>query len=40
MFQMQTTDVSLMELYQRGEIIYDTAVFAARDCDAIRHKVA
>ena len=38
--QMQTMDVALMELYQKGEITYDTALSAAREPNAIRHKVA
>jgi len=38
--QMQTMDVALMELYQKGEITYDVAVSSAREPNAIRHKVA
>jgi twitching motility protein PilT len=36
---MQTMDAALLELYQRGEITYDTAVSCARDTNAFRHKV-
>jgi twitching motility protein PilT len=38
-FQMQTMDSSLLELYQRGEITYDTAISAAREPNQFRHKV-
>ena len=34
--QMHTTDNSLLGLYQRGEITYDTAVSSAREPDTIR----
>ena len=35
---MQTMDHSLLELYQKGEISYDTALSNAREPDYIRHK--
>jgi twitching motility protein PilT len=38
--QMQTMDASLLELYQRGEITYDTAVSTARDTTQFRHRVS
>ena len=38
-YQMQTMDSALMDLYQRGEISYDTAVSNAREPDFIRHKI-
>jgi len=37
-FSMQNMDMSLLDLYQRGEITYDTAVSSARDPNAFRHK--
>ncbi len=37
-FNMQNMDTALMDLYQRGEITYDTAVSSARDTNAFRHK--
>jgi twitching motility protein PilT len=37
-FQMQSMDTALLELYQRGEITYDTAVSAARDPNQFKHK--
>ena len=37
-YQMQLMDMSLMELYQKGEITYETAMTAARDPELIRHK--
>ncbi len=37
-FQMTTMDAALLELYQKGEITYDTALAAARDPSVIRHK--
>ena len=37
--QMRTMDQALLELYQRGEISYDTTVSAAREPSTIRHKV-
>lgn len=36
--QMQTMDNSLLDLYQRGEITYDTALSNAREPSYIRHK--
>jgi len=36
--QMQTMDASLLELYQRGEITYDTAISCARDANAFKRK--
>ena len=36
--QMQTMDNALLDLYQRGEISYDTALTNAREQDHIRHK--
>ncbi|HEY7088348.1 MAG TPA: PilT/PilU family type 4a pilus ATPase [Tepidisphaeraceae bacterium] len=39
-YQMQTMDASLLELYQRGEISYDTAMSSARDPNLIKHKSA
>jgi len=36
--QMQTMDSSLLDLYQRGEINYDTALSNAREPSYIRHK--
>ena len=38
-FQMQSMDMALIELYQRGEITYDTAVSCARDPNQFRHKL-
>jgi len=38
-FGMQTMDMALLDLYQRGEITYDTAVSCARDQNAFRHKL-
>ncbi len=37
-FQMQSMDMALLDLYQRGEITYDTAVSCARDPNQFRHK--
>src|SRR5579864_5501880 len=37
-FQMQSMDMALAELYQRGEITYDTAASCARDPNQFRHK--
>ena len=37
-FQMQSMDSALAELYQKGEISYDTAMTAARDPNQFRHK--
>lgn len=37
-YQMQTMDTALTELYQRGEITYDTALSHARDPEQLRHK--
>lgn len=36
--QMQTMDTALLDLYQRGEITYDSALSNAREPDHIRHK--
>lgn len=36
--QMQTMDNALLDLYQRGEITYDTALTNAREPNHIRHK--
>jgi twitching motility protein PilT len=36
--QMQTMDHALLNLYQRGEITYDTAVSCAREPDTIRNR--
>ena len=38
--QMQTMDAALLELYQKGDITYDTAMSAARDPTVIRHRAA
>jgi twitching motility protein PilT len=35
---MQTMDSALLELYQKGEITYDTAVAHAHDPRYIRHQ--
>lgn len=37
---MKTMDHSLLELYQRGEISYDTALSAARHPDTIRKRAS
>jgi twitching motility protein PilT len=37
-YQMQTMDSALLELYQKGEITYDTAVSQAREPEYIRHQ--
>ena len=37
-YKMQTMDQVLLDLYQRGEITYDTAISNAREADYIRHK--
>lgn len=39
-YQMQSMDASLLELYQKGEITYDSAMSAARDPNLIKHKSA
>jgi twitching motility protein PilT len=39
-FGMVTMDHALLELYQRGEITYDTAVTMAREPDSIKARVA
>ncbi|HMD53259.1 MAG TPA: hypothetical protein VKJ65_01755 [Phycisphaerae bacterium] len=39
-FSMQNMDMSLLDLYNRGEITYDTAVSCARDPSTILHKTA
>jgi twitching motility protein PilT len=36
--QMQTLDAALLDLYQRGEISYDSAVSNAREPDSIRER--
>ena len=36
--QMQTMDGALLDLYQRGEITYDTALTNAREPSHIQHK--
>lgn len=36
--QMQTMDTAILDLYQRGEITYDTALTNAREPDQMRHK--
>jgi twitching motility protein PilT len=36
--QMQSMDAALVDLYQRGEITYDTAASYARDPNQFRHK--
>jgi len=36
--QMQSMDMALLDLYQRGEISYDTAVSCARDPNQFHHK--
>jgi Tfp pilus assembly ATPase PilU len=36
--QMQTMDASLLELYQRGEITYDTALTHCRDPNLFRRR--
>jgi twitching motility protein PilT len=37
---MQTMDMALLDLYQRGEISYDTAMSCARDQHLFRHKTS
>jgi twitching motility protein PilT len=37
-WQMQTMDMALLELYQKGEITYDTAISNAREPEAIRRR--
>ena len=37
-WQMQTMDVALLDLYQKGEITYDTAISNAREPEAIRRR--
>ncbi|HEY2588920.1 MAG TPA: PilT/PilU family type 4a pilus ATPase [Tepidisphaeraceae bacterium] len=37
-YQMQSMDMALSDLYQRGEITYDTAMSAARDPNQFRKK--
>jgi len=39
-FQMQTMDTALLDLYQRGEITYDTALSFARDANQFREKTS
>ena len=39
-YQMQSMDMALLELYQRGDITYDVALANAREPDTIRHKSA
>lgn len=36
--QMQTMDTAILDLYQRGEITYDTALTNAREPDQMKHK--
>jgi twitching motility protein PilT len=38
--QMQTLDISLLELYQRGEISYDVALSNAREPESIRQRAS
>jgi twitching motility protein PilT len=38
--QMQTMDASLLDLYQRGEITYETAMSTARDPMSIKHRAS
>ena len=38
-FQMQSMDMALIDLYQRGEITYDAAASCARDPNQFRHKM-
>ena len=37
-FQMQSMEMALLDLYQRGEITYDIAVSCVRDPNQFRHK--
>ena len=37
-YQMQSMDMALLDLYQRGGITYDTALSCARDPNQFRHK--
>jgi len=37
-FQMQTMDMALSDLYNRGEITYDMAISHARDANQFKHK--
>ena len=37
-FQMQSMDMALLDLYQRGEITYDMAMSCARDPNQFKHK--
>jgi len=37
-YSMQNMDMALLDLYQRGEITYDTAMSCARDTNMFRHK--
>ena len=37
---MQTMDIGALQLYQQGEVSYDTAVSLAREPDLIRHRGA
>jgi hypothetical protein len=39
-FQMQTMDLALLDLYQRGEISYETAASCAKDPNVLRNKTA
>jgi twitching motility protein PilT len=39
-WQMATMDSALLDLYQRGEITYDTAISSARQPDLIRERTA
>jgi twitching motility protein PilT len=36
--QMQLMDTALSELYQKGEITYETAMSSAKDIESIRHR--
>jgi len=37
-FQMQTMDLALLDLYQKGEITYDVALSNAREPNIVKHK--
>jgi Tfp pilus assembly pilus retraction ATPase PilT len=39
-YQMQSMDMALLELYQRGDITYDTAASCARDPNVFKKKTA
>lgn len=38
-FKMQTMDASLLDLYQRGEITYDTLITNVRDVEFVRSRI-